>query len=79
MAGRVVPGLRIPAAGGYLEDLARARVAVLGGKDADAALREVAQAWAARTKTQGTQRQLWHYRRSLNTLATLPRPPERGK
>ena len=79
MAGRVVPGLRIPAAGGYLGDLARARVAVLGGKDAEAALREVAQAWAARTKAQGPQRQLWHYRRSLNTLATLPQPPERGK
>jgi multiple sugar transport system substrate-binding protein len=79
MAGRVVPGLRIPEAAGYLEDLARARLAVLNGKDPEAALREVSQAWAARTKVRGTQRQLWHYRRSLNSLATLPQPPEHGK
>ena len=78
MAGRVVPGLRIPEAGGYLEDLAGARVAALGGKDPGTALHDVAQAWAARTKARGTQRQLWHYRRSLNTLATLPQPPEHG-
>ena len=42
MAGRVVPGLRIPEAAGYLEDLARARVAALDGKDPEAVLREVA-------------------------------------
>ena len=79
MAGRVVPGLRIPEAAGYLEDLARARVAALDGKDPETVLREVSQAWAARTKARGTQRQLWHYRRSLNSLATLPQPPEHGK
>ena len=79
MAGRVVPGLRIPEAAGYLDDLARARVAALAGKDPAAALREVSQAWTARTKARGTQRQLWHYRRSLNCLATLPLLPERGK
>ncbi len=79
MAARVVPGLRIPEASGYLEDLSRSRVAALGGKDPEAALGELSQAWAARTKARGTQHQLWHYRRSLNTLATLPEPPERGK
>lgn len=79
MADRVVPGLRIPDAGGYLEDLARARVAALDGKDPAATLREVSQAWAARTKARGAKRQLWYYRRSLNSLATLPQPPERGK
>ncbi|MGO8901874.1 MAG: extracellular solute-binding protein, partial [Isosphaeraceae bacterium] len=79
MAGRVVPGLRIPEAAGYLEDLARARVAALDGKDPETVLRDVSQAWAARTKARGTQRQLWHYRRSLNSLATLPQPPEHGK
>jgi multiple sugar transport system substrate-binding protein len=79
LAGQVVPGLRIPEAAGYLEDLARARVAALDGKDPEAALRDVSQAWSARTKALGTQRQLWHYRRSLNSLATLPQPPEHGK
>jgi multiple sugar transport system substrate-binding protein len=79
MAERVVPGLRIPEAAGYLEDLARGRVAALDGKDPAAALREVSQAWSARTKALGKKRQLWHYRRSLNNLATLPQPPERGK
>jgi multiple sugar transport system substrate-binding protein len=79
MAERVVPGLRIPEAAGYLEDLSGARVSVLAGKDPEAALREVATAWTARTKARGTQRQLWHYRRSLNTLATLPQPPQSGK
>ena len=78
-AERVVPGLRIPDAGGYLEELTKARVAALAGKDPEAALREVAAAWTARTSSLGTQRQLWHYRRSLNTLSTLPQPPARGK
>jgi multiple sugar transport system substrate-binding protein len=79
MAERVVPGLRIPEAADYLDDLSRARVSVLGGKDAAAALREVASAWTERTHKRGQQRQLWHYRRSLNTLSTLPDPPPRGK
>ena len=55
MAGRVVPGLRIPEAAGYLEDLARARVAALDGKDPETVLRKVFQAWAARTKARGSQ------------------------
>jgi multiple sugar transport system substrate-binding protein len=79
MAARVVPGLRIPDAAGYLQDLARARIAALEGKDPEAALREVSMAWAARNKALGNQRQLWHYRRGLNSLATLPQPPEHGK
>jgi multiple sugar transport system substrate-binding protein len=79
MAGRVVPGLRIPDATGYLTDLSKARAAVVSGKDPEAALLEVAAAWTERTKARGVQRQLWHYRRSLNSLATLPQPPQRGK
>ena len=79
LAERVVPGLRIPEADGYLADLSKARSAVLAGKAPEAALQEVASAWTARTKQSGTQRQLWHYRRSLNTLVTLPQPPKRGK
>jgi multiple sugar transport system substrate-binding protein len=74
---RVVPGLRIPQADGYLADLSRKRIAVMGGEPAEPALKEVAAAWAARTKQLGTARQTWHYRRSLNSLATLPEPPQR--
>jgi multiple sugar transport system substrate-binding protein len=72
IARRVVPGLRIPQAEGYLSDLSLQRLAVLGdGKDqeplsAEAALREVARAWARRTEKRGVERQAWHYRRSLN-------------
>ncbi len=79
LAERVVPGLRIPEADAYLADLSKARSAVLAGKAPEAALQEVASAWTARTKELGTRRQLWHYRRSLNTLVTLPEPPKRGK
>ncbi len=79
MAERLLPGLRIPDADGYLADLAKGRAEAEAGKDPEAALREVSAAWAARTQAQGVQRQLWHYRRSLNTLATLPTPPARGK
>ncbi|MDG3003600.1 extracellular solute-binding protein [Paludisphaera mucosa] len=79
MAERVLPGLRIPDAGGYLTDLSAGRVAAMAGKAPDEALRDVAAAWTARSKTLGVPRQLWHYRRSLNTLATLPEPPARDK
>jgi multiple sugar transport system substrate-binding protein len=37
----------------------------------------VAEAWTERTKALGQARQTWHYRRSLNSLVTLPEPPER--
>jgi multiple sugar transport system substrate-binding protein len=78
MAARVVPGLRIPSTDGYLADLAKGRVAAVGGEPADKALRDVARAWADRTKKLGIARQLWHYRRSLaSDLATLPEPPEK--
>jgi multiple sugar transport system substrate-binding protein len=79
LAERVVPGLRIPDAEGYLADLSKARQAALAGKPAQEALQGLAQAWSKRTLERGLKRQLWHYRRSLNSLATLPRPPDPGK
>jgi multiple sugar transport system substrate-binding protein len=75
---RVVPGLRIPQADGYLADLAKGRVAAVRGESASEALRGVAEAWSARTKALGVDRQLWHYRRSLNALVTTPTPPARA-
>jgi multiple sugar transport system substrate-binding protein len=77
-AERAVVGLRIPAAGGYLADLAKGRAAALGGKEPNSALADVARAWVERTKALGPKRQLWHYRRSLNLRANVARPPERG-
>ncbi|MBV8316914.1 MAG: extracellular solute-binding protein, partial [Planctomycetaceae bacterium] len=77
LAARVVPGPRIPGADGYLADLGRGRVAAVAGEPADRALREVARRWSERTRSLGTERQLWHYRRSLNTLVTTPEPPGR--
>jgi multiple sugar transport system substrate-binding protein len=76
-AERVVPGLRIPGTRNYLADLAKGRAAAARGEPADTALRGVAVAWTARTKALGTARQTWHYRRSLNALATSPKPPAR--
>jgi multiple sugar transport system substrate-binding protein len=77
LAPRVVPGLRIPDASGYLEDLAKARAEALAGQTAEQALKAAAQAWSERTKSLNPERQLWHYRRSLNTLATSATPPSR--
>ncbi|WP_165250095.1 ABC transporter substrate-binding protein [Paludisphaera soli] len=79
MAERVLPGLRIPDADGYLADLSGERAAAMSGKPAEEALRAASAAWSARTAKHGRARQLWHYRRSLNTLATLPEPPPRGE
>jgi len=76
-APRVVPGLRIPGAAGYLADLSRARVAAVVGEPADRALAGLARAWADRTKALGPARQTWHHRRSLNGLVTAPQPPSR--
>ena len=76
-APRVVPGLRIHGADGYLADLSAGRVAAVGGTPADEALRGVARAWEDRTKSLGVARQLWHYRRSLNTFETPAGPPAR--
>jgi multiple sugar transport system substrate-binding protein len=79
IARRVIPGLRIPQAEGYLTDLSRQRVAALGDEHqpAESALKEIANAWARRTEELGGARQTWHYRRSLNALVTTPEPPER--
>jgi multiple sugar transport system substrate-binding protein len=76
---RVVPGLRIHAADGYLSDLSKARMAALSGMPPEEATRSVASAWAERTQKLGQRRQLWHYQRSLNSLVTLPTPPDPGK
>jgi multiple sugar transport system substrate-binding protein len=76
-AARVVPGLRIPRATDYLADLSKGRVAAAKGEPASSALGDVAKAWARRTSSLGTERQLWHYRRSLNALVTTPKPPDR--
>ena len=74
---RVVPGLRIPQASRYLAELAQEREDVMEGEPAESALANVAKLWSARTKDLGLERQLWHYRRGLNSMATLPEPPER--
>lgn len=79
MAERVLPGLRIPDADGYLDDLSAGRAAAMAGKPAEDALKETVAAWSARSKTLGVARQVWHYRQSLNSLATLPEPPARHK
>ncbi len=77
-APRVLPGLRIPGVDGYLADLDQHRASAWAGKTPVAdALKNVADAWSARTKTLGAARQLWHYQRSLNHMTTTPRPPER--
>ncbi len=77
-AERTVVGLRIPAADGYLGDLAKGRAAALGGMEPKSALADVARAWTERTKALGPKRQLWHYRRSLNLRANVAEPPGRG-
>ncbi|MBX6311534.1 MAG: extracellular solute-binding protein, partial [Isosphaeraceae bacterium] len=69
-APRVVVGLRIPDAESYLADLDGPRAAAAAGEPAERALRTVAQAWSDRTARWGVERQLWHYRRSLNRLPT---------
>ena len=43
------------------------------------ALKGVADAWEARTKSLGPRHQVWHYRRSLVRLVTTPEPPPRGE
>jgi multiple sugar transport system substrate-binding protein len=78
-AARVVVGLRVPEAEGYIADLSKARVAAVNGRPAEEALKGVADSWDARTKSLGAERQSWHYRRSLNRFVTLPEPPPRGQ
>jgi multiple sugar transport system substrate-binding protein len=78
-AERAVVGLRIPAADGYLADLAEGRAAAMRGTAPQSAMADVARAWTERTRALGPKRQVWHYRRSLNLLrATSPKPPDRG-
>jgi multiple sugar transport system substrate-binding protein len=77
LAPRVVPGLRIPEAEGYLVDLTKGRLAASDGEPAEKALQQVGEAWAERTKRLGKDRQLWHYRRTLNSVVTEPAPPPR--
>jgi multiple sugar transport system substrate-binding protein len=79
LAERIVPGLRIAGADDYLKDLAKGRVAAANGENPEKALQAVARAWTDRTAARGPQRQRWHYQRSLNSMATLPQPPEPGK
>jgi multiple sugar transport system substrate-binding protein len=77
-APRVVIGLRIPESNEYLDDLGRAlQSAMSGERTPEDALAEAAKSWDARTTRLGRQRQLWHYRRSLNRLSTTSTPPER--
>jgi multiple sugar transport system substrate-binding protein len=76
-ARRVMPGLRVPGAAGYLADLARARLAAVDGEPPDRALAGLANAWSSRTRALGAGRQTWHHRRSLNGLVTAPEPPPR--
>lgn len=76
-APRVVPGLRIPGTAEYLAELGSARAAALAGEPAERVLKAAAEAWTARTRQLGLERQLWHYRRSLNRLVTSATPPAR--
>ena len=76
-AEKVVPGLRIPGATGYLADLTAARVAAVEGAPVPDALARLAEAWTARTKSLGAARQTWHHRRSLNGPTTASEPPPR--
>jgi multiple sugar transport system substrate-binding protein len=76
-AQRVVPGLRIPQADGYLAELDKGRVEAATGKPAEKSLQAVSEAWSTRTEALGAKRQLWHYQQSLNFLLTSPKPPPR--
>ena len=76
---RVVPGLRVHGADGYLSEISKGRLAALGGQAPVQALEAVAKAHAEHTEDLGPKRQLWHYRRSLNKLVTMPQPPAPGK
>ncbi len=76
-APRVVIGLRIPEARGYLDDLEIARTKAAQGEDPATLLKRTADAWTQRTRRLGPAQQRWHYRRSLNRLSTESQPPRR--
>ena len=71
-AARVVPGLRIPQAEGYLADLEKGRVAAMKGEPADKALRDRGQGVERPDQALGVARQVWHYQKSLNSIITAP-------
>jgi multiple sugar transport system substrate-binding protein len=75
---RALPSLRIPDSAGYMADLAKTRTETLAGRDPAEALAALKSAWIERTKQLGTDRQGWHYRRSLNRVTATPKPPPRG-
>jgi multiple sugar transport system substrate-binding protein len=80
MAEKVVPGLRIPEAGGYLTDLTAGRVAAMKGEPVAKALANIAANWTKRTAAFGKKRQSWHYQRSVNSpLATDSELPPKGQ
>ena len=54
-AERVVPGLRIPGADGYLSDLSKGRVAAAAGLAPEKALAGVAKAWTRADQSRGPQ------------------------
>ena len=74
-APRTVIGLRIPDSYAYMTDLEKARLAVIHGEPAEPALKNAAESWRNRSVSLGKDRQLWHYRRSLNKLSTTAQPP----
>lgn len=76
---RIVVGLRIPGTDRYLAALTKARIAAVSGTPAESALTDAAKAWSEISKSLGVDRQLWHYRRSLNKIITDREPPPATK
>ncbi len=79
LADRVVPGLRMPQAQGYLEDLTQGRLAAVAGEPVEKALEKVVELWNKRTEAFGPKRQAWNYKQTLNKLVTSSTPPPRGQ
>ncbi len=77
-AVRAVPDLRIPEAEGYMVELASGIAKAASGEaTAESALKGVEAQWNTRTARLGVDRQLWHYRRSLNRRTLQSEPPAR--
>ena len=74
-APRTVVSLRIPQSLDYLHDLETARLGALKGEAPEAVLKATADQWKQRSVALGLDRQIWHYRRSLNKLSTTSQPP----
>jgi multiple sugar transport system substrate-binding protein len=77
-ATQISLGPRLPGIEGYLNDLSIARAQAMKGESPESALAAAAEAWKERTAALGADRQLWHYRRSLNRLSTSKEPPPRS-